>query len=176
MDFENENEALAAAYKLIGSLFISEPDSSLVRDFQTAFAVDLASSLEEISNDFEEIFSPSQKRILPYESSYIGQTDFSMVASGLTERIYSFYLQEGLILDESLNIAPDHISAELFFVSYLLDANRVASLKYFFEEHIVSWIPRFCDDLYDAAFTDFYQELAAITKDLILTEYEKLSA
>ena len=176
MELGDDREALSETFKFLATLFMAEPDAALVEGFQEFFMVEPSTLLDDITIDFENIFFDPLDHLEPYESSYIQESDAHAELEKVKERLYSVYLREGLILDEGINIQPDHVSAELFFVSYLVETARTESLRAFVKDHAVTWIPRFCDDLYEKASSDFYKELAAITKDLILTEYEQLSA
>jgi TorA maturation chaperone TorD len=175
VELGDNRETLSETFKFIATLFMTVPDAALVEAFQEFFMVESSTSLDDISIDFENIFFDTLYRLDPYESSYCHGSDAHAASEKVRERLYNVYLREGLILDEGINIQPDHIAAELFFVSYLVETDRKESLRVFMEDHAMTWIPGFCDDLYEKASSDFYKELAAITKDLILTEYEQLS-
>ncbi len=176
MEHENDRQALCETFRLIAGLFLTEPDVSIVKDLQDAMIIESSASLDEISYDFENLFFDPVDRLLPYESFYSEFEGELETPNSITESLYSAYLQEGLIMDENMNISPDHISAELYFISYLIETSRLASLHQFLDLHAVKWIPNFCDDLFENAKTDFYRELASITKDLVLNEYEELSS
>ena len=171
----NDSDATAEAFRLLATLYMYEPDSTLVENFQESFQTEFNASMADIVDDFHELFYSSDQHMTPLESSYVHVSDSPVGSDSGTERVYSFYLQEGLILDEDINMIPDHIAAELFFISYLIETNRMDSLKEFLQQHAVQWIPQFCDELYEFAATDFYKELAAVTKDALLTQYEALS-
>lgn len=174
-DFDDERGSVSEAFKIIASLFIAVPGISIVEDFKSTFMVESFSLLNEVSDDFHALFHVDMDGLVPMESAYLHPSELPIMTSNVSESLYGFYLREGLILDENMNIPYDHISAELFFISYLIEAGRTGSLKEFLEDHAIMWIPRFCDDLYERASTDFYQEVASITKDLVMNEYEQLS-
>lgn len=175
MDFDYDSEATSEAYRLLATLLMKEPEISHIENFRESFQVEFAASVNDIALDFSELFYNPLEHLLPYESAYLQLTDSPVVPDNVTDQVYAFYMKEGLLLDEGVNIVPDHISAELFFMSYLIETNKRDSLKEFLERHAIRWIPQFCDDLFESAGTDFYREVAAVTKDLVLNEYEELS-
>jgi TorA maturation chaperone TorD len=176
MELDDDREALSETYKFLATLFMAEPDAALVEGFQEFFVIESSTSFDDVAIDFDNLFFDPLDHMDPYESSYSKAYGAHADSGNVKESLYSIYLREGLILDEGLNIQPDHISAELFFISYLVETSRTESLRSFMKDHAVIWIPHFCDDLYEKTSSYFYKELAAITKDLILTEYEQLSA
>ncbi|GBD98094.1 chaperone protein YcdY [bacterium BMS3Abin07] len=173
INFENDRNPISETCKLLASLFMAEPDMSLIESFTESFPAEIQASPEEINDDFTSLFYGAPAILLPYESAYVHLAGTSVAAGIIPESLYSFYLKEGLILDSSLGMRPDHISAELLFISYLEEAERENSLQEFLGIHAIIWIPAFCDDLYEAAYTDFYKEVGSITKDLIMSEYEQ---
>ncbi len=78
-------------------------------------------------------------------------------------------------MDEEINLIPDHISAEMPFMSYLIK-NGISELqKKFLEDHLVKWIPEYCNELQKYAGTVFYKEIANILKEFILSEHGLMS-
>jgi TorA maturation chaperone TorD len=174
-DFDDERGSMSEAFKVLATLLMVEPDISIVESFKETFMVESSALLNEVSDDFHTLFYDEITRLVPLESVYVHTSELPVLTGNVADSLYNFYLREGLILDETINISHDHISAELFFVSYLIEAGRGESLKEFLHDHALVWIPQFCDDMYERADTDFYQEVASITKDMVLSEYEQLS-
>jgi TorA maturation chaperone TorD len=174
-DFNDERGSMSEAFKVLATMFLTEPDLSIVEGFKETFMVESSALLNDALDDFHNLFYDEMDRLVPLESAYVQPADLSIRTDNIAESLYSFYLREGLLLDDTTHIAHDHISAELFFISYLIETGRTESLKEFFRDHVIMWIPQFCDDLYEKAYTDFYKDVASITKDLILNEYEQLS-
>lgn len=174
MEFDDRRVERAETYKLLATLLLEEPSLEAVEHLQEIFQLDLQESLEDITADFSNLFYNPESHLIPYESAYARISDSPVVPDDVTSTVYNAYLREGLVL-EDVNIIPDHISAELFFVSYLIESGKKEQLRNFLQDHAAQWIPVFCDDLYESAGTDFYRELAAIIRDYIQTEYEELS-
>lgn len=171
MDLGNNGRENAETFKLLAALFLEEPVIDMVEHFQTVFDLDLGDSMEDIHDDYERLFFGQETHLLPYESSYTRISDAPVPPGDVTTIVYNSYIREGLLLDEP-DIVPDHISAELAFIGYLLEVGRNDALQEFLRSHAIQWVPQFCDDLYESAGTDFYRELAAVTKDCVLSMYE----
>jgi len=91
------------------------------------------------------------------------------------EEVQAFYISAGIVMDEEINLIPDHISAEMPFMSYLIK-NGISELqKKFLEDHLVKWIPEYCNELQKYAGTVFYKEIANILKEFILSEHGLMS-
>lgn len=82
---------------------------------------------------------------------------------------------------EDFNNSPDHIIAELEFLAYLQTAARqtadqdtAANLdelhKRFFSKHLGVWIKPFTIQMEQGASTGFYQLLAKLTPNMVLSE------
>lgn len=78
-------------------------------------------------------------------------------------------------MDEDISLIPDHISAELFFMSYLVENGLSGLQQRFLEDHLSKWIPEYCGEVQKHAGTNFYKEIANILKEFILSEHELMS-
>lgn len=176
MPIDSYHRELASSYKLLASLFLDKPDSELARRLSEEFEISINEGPEEIDEDYTQIFHGPSDHLPPYESLYnYSPSDSPHLWNRTTEDILKCYMAGGVSLDDKTDLIPDHISAELLFVSYLLENDKADILKSFFREHIIKWIPEYCDMLEKKAKTDFYRELAGITKDIILSDFEELT-
>jgi len=173
MDFDDKSGEIADTYKFLAEMFMRPPDINMVEHFQDVFQTDLEESLQDIVDDYAQLFFDPEEHLLPHEAAYSDLQDTLLLHGDVSSMVYDSYLKEGLVLEDA-STAPDHISTELFFLSYLIESGKKEGLKNFLIKHAVRWIPQFCDDLYESASTEFYRELAAITKDFLLTDYEDL--
>lgn len=166
----------AELYKLFASLFINEPSDEIVLQLKDMFQMKFADSPQEIRLDFARIFLGPDGRLMPYESFYnypLG--DRPRLWGRAAEEVQVFYSSAGITMDEEINLMPDHISAEMLFMSYLIE-NGISDLqKRFLEDHLVKWIPEYCNELQKYAGTGFYKEVANIVKEFILSEHELMS-
>lgn len=163
----------AELYKLFAGLFINEPSDEIVLQLKDMFQMKFADSPQEIRIDFARMFLGPDGRLMPYESLYnypLG--DRPRLWGRTTEEVQAFYISAGIVMDDEINLIPDHITAEMLFMSYLIE-NGISDLqKRFLEEHLVKWIPEYCNELQKYAGTVFYKEVANIIKEFILSEAE----
>ena len=96
-----------------------------------------------------------------------------------------FYQDEGLTLDEGFTELPDHITVELEFLYFLitvelraLQSTGVDSFirsfekqKYFLENYMLNWVPRFCEMIETETTLEYYRSLARCLR-MFLTEFE----
>jgi TorA maturation chaperone TorD len=83
---------------------------------------------------------------------------------------------------------PDHISVELDFMKEAAEREAQAieekdwegalycqkMEKKFICDHLIKWIPAFCDKIISQAELSFYGDLADVTKDFITLEVEEI--
>ncbi len=178
MPFYDDEESIERVelYKLFASVFIGQPSDELIFQLKDMFQMKFADSPHEIRMDFARIFLGPNGRLMPYESLYnypLG--DRPRLWGRAAEEVQSFYISAGIVMDEEISLIPDHISAEMLFMSYLVE-NGISELqKKFLEEHLVKWIPEYCNELQKYAGTTFYKEVANILKEFILSEHELMS-
>lgn len=79
------------------------------------------------------------------------------------------------MLDEELSLPPDHLSVELIFLSYLVENELHETFRTFFEAHIMSWVPQYCDRIISSAQTGFYREALGLFKEFLEAEYNELT-
>ncbi|MCL5976913.1 MAG: molecular chaperone TorD family protein [Nitrospirae bacterium] len=163
----------AELYRLFAGLFIDEPSDEMLMQLKEVFQMKFADSPQEIRIDFAHIFLSPGGHLLPYESFYnypLGEKPG--LWGKATEEVQLFYSSAGIMMDEDISLIPDHISAEMLFMSYLIE-NGISELqKKFLEEHLVKWIPEYCNEFQKYAGTVFYKEVANILKEFILSEVE----
>jgi putative dimethyl sulfoxide reductase chaperone len=140
--------------------------------------------IENLAADFASLFlGIGRYPAYPYESVYLSQEGIIMGES--RDKVLKMYLKEGLQKMDWFKEPEDHIAIELEFMAFLClkmqEALSAGSLdtvlrlietqRDFFEKHLKSWVPKFCDDIIKHAFKyDFYQAMANITKRYILLE------
>jgi TorA maturation chaperone TorD len=169
---DEEDIERAELYRLFASLFSREPSDELIYQFREMFQMTFNEPPQEIRMDFTALFSGH--RLLPNESLYnYPPHDIPRLWGRATEEVEAFYNSVGLTIDEEINLIPDHISAELLFMSYLIDNRLLNEQKSFMEKHLLQWIPQYCDELNRQASTGFFKEVALLLKEFILTDYEE---
>ena len=82
--------------------------------------------------------------------------------------------------------APDHITAELEFLYYLIfkeieafsnsdietAIGFIQKLKSFLEDHLMAWVPEFANSIIEHAETPFYPNLAKATQMFLKENYQ----
>lgn len=121
----------------------------------------------------------------PYESVY--RTEGRLVMGESTVEVKKMYEKAGLQIVEQYTDLPDHIALELEFMYFLCveEANawkkddKPTALKHlemqkeFLDEHLMRWVPKFCDSVVNAAKLEFYRGLAKIAKEFIVSEQDR---
>ncbi len=148
-------------------------------------AFDVASSLDLLKVDFSKLFvGPYKLFAAPYGSVYLDGERKIMGDSTLD--VKNRYREAGLDTAKNFKDAPDHISAELEFMYYLIFkeieafANSdpataigyVQKQKSFLEEHLMVWVPEFANSIIDYAENPFYPNLAKATETFLKENYQ----
>ncbi len=148
-------------------------------------AFDVASSLDLLKVDFSKLFvGPYKLFAAPYGSVYLDGERKIMGDSTLD--VKNRYREAGLDTAKNFKDAPDHISAELEFMYYLIfkeieafaNSERQTAVdfiqkqKSFLEDHLLEWVPPFTDSIIDYADTAFYPNLAKATDAFLKANYQ----
>ena len=157
----------AEAYRVLGQFFLSPPDEDALEAIRQDFGLDFQESADEITEEFNELFFYPHGRLIPLESLFtpsdsIGRTD-----------VESIYAGANLAIDDAYGVAPDHLTIEFLFMSYLIEKGNTEMEKKFIEQHLMNWVPYYCEEVTKQAKTLFYREIANIVKDFLVSEYEE---
>jgi len=143
--------------------------------------------IEELAVEYARLFLGPGKHISPHESVHHQREDgqWGQLWGKSTVEVKKLIESTCLQYQDSFKGMPDHISVELEFMqqvtqreaeawetadSAALDACREIE-KIFIEDHLVRWIPTFCDMVVREAESPFYREMAALT--IKFMEFEK---
>ena len=144
------------------------------------------SDVESLKIDYSKLFvGPYGLLAPPYGSMYLEDT--RMVMGNSTMDVRNKYEEEGL--DISLKEAPDHIAIELEFMYFLIfkeietirnsDSGNTASYlkkqRVFLETHLGKWVSEFANNVEVNAQTEFYRNLARLTKLFVEKDLKSLS-
>lgn len=175
MEFYNEEELeRARLYKLFSSIFMKEPPDEILIQIKDIFGIKINDTPYGIRLDFTHLFSEPAGHLPPYESLYnYPLWDMSRLWGKATEEVQKFYQSAGLVIDEEIDLVPDHLSVELLFMSYLIEHGFIEKQKGFLERHLLAWVPEYCDEIRKHARTTFYKEVAALLKEFILIDCEE---
>jgi TorA maturation chaperone TorD len=142
---------------------------------------DLAGLSSVLEEEFTRLFV-GPFPIPLFESVYRSKS--GLVNQEETAAVRRKYQEAGLLIHPDTSFPADHIGAELEFLFFLCQraaqAEKEADQKSFFRlqqeflrDHLSVWIPPFCDRLFSAARSSYYQGVAKITKGFIAWDFEE---
>lgn len=144
--------------------------------------------LEQLKIDFSRLFvGPFKLLAPPYGSVYLESGRQVMGASTVDAK--SRYQAAGLDISGEVKEAPDHIALELEFMYYLIfkeiEALKQSDLEQvmdclrkqqqFLQRHLGAWVSKFAANVEQNATTDFYRNLAAVTKIFVQKDVNDIS-
>jgi TorA maturation chaperone TorD len=172
--FDDDEIERANFYRLFSSLFIQEPADQTLTEIEEIFGLKFHDTSNEIRSDFLYLFSESEGHLLPFESLYnYPLWDKPRLWGKAAEEVQRFYQATGIVIDEETDLIPDHISAELLFMSYLIDNGYLDHQNSFLQNHLFVWIPLYCDEVQRRARTSFYKQIASLLREFIVIECEE---
>jgi anaerobic sulfite reductase subunit A len=131
---------------------------------------------ERMVDEYTRFFiGPHALPVQPYASSWI---DGERFGRSLIE-VKSRYNEAGIERARSYPEPEDHIAFELNFMHHLStlacedEENRAAYLRMqheFLSEHLLAWVPKFSDKLYENPETELFKAIAKITKGFLLLD------
>lgn len=163
----------------------SESASLIVRQMRSEF--DSNTLIEQLKIDHSKLFvGPYTLLAPPYGSVYLDGERKIMGDS--TFDVINRYREAGLQTAENYKDAPDHISAELEFMYYLIfkeieafsksgTEEAVAFLqkqKDFLEDHLLAWVPEFAGYIKKHAENPFYNNLGGATVAFLEDSYRRV--
>ena len=122
----------------------------------------------------------------PYESVYTSPEHLIMQQA--RDEVVAVFRSEGVDRLSELAEPEDHIAFELEFMALLCqrqlealakgDARRERELQNkqvaFLDNHLLNWVPAFCDDVDHYASTDFYRGAAKMTRGFVRLDRDLL--
>jgi TorA maturation chaperone TorD len=147
--------------------------------------------LDELAVEYAMLFLGPGKHISPHESVHHQRENgqWGQLWGESTVEVKTFIETAGFNYQSEFTGMPDHISAELEFMERVTeregqawkDNDEKAALycreieKKFIEEHLLKWIPQFCDKITEAAELPFYRDIASLTKHFMEFEKEEMN-
>jgi TorA maturation chaperone TorD len=169
--YSDDDHDLVKLYRLFASLFADEPDEKTLIEAEEMFATKFSNTSDEIRADFTYLFSDREGLLPPCESLYNHPIwDKPKFGGPVADELQKFYHSAGLVMDEEMDIPPDHLSAELLFMSYLIEDDLIELQEGFLEEHLAVWVPDFCEEIKRYARTTFYSRISDFLRELIRDE------
>jgi TorA maturation chaperone TorD len=167
MIFNIDNSERTEAYRVLSQFYAKPPDKDALTAIKQDFSLDFTDTIEKITEDFEALFAYPGGSLQPVESL------FAPLLGIAYSDVNDFYASAGLIIADHVDMASDHLSLELLFMSYLIENNKTAVEQIFLEQHLMNWVPYYCDMIAKQAKTLFYREIANISKNFLTAEYEE---
>ena len=130
---------------------------------------------EELIDEFTLLFvGPYKLPVQPYESIWVTKK----MGGETLVNLKDVYRKAGIGKSKSYPEPEDHIAFELRFMNFLCEGvssskNDLEMLELFNQQksflcdHLLKWVPDFCDALYDYEKSDFYKGISKITKGFI---------
>lgn len=140
--------------------------------------------LECLATEYAALFLGPGEHISPHESVHAGSSDRPGLWGDETVQVRRFVRALGLDYETDYRGLPDHISVELELMATLARheaqawargdreaaANALAYQDEFMREHLLNWVPVFCDKVAGHAHLGFYRSLAEITRAFVVDE------
>ena len=161
-------------------------DVDFGRDFENASRETLH---EDLGIEFTRLFMGPGEHISPHESIFVEvDGEAGGLYGAITVKVKKFIETTGLVYDDAFTGLPDHVSVELEFMGKLAEfesekwangddegARYCASVqKMFAEEHLLRWIPEFCEQVIAKTDLPFYREMARLTREFVDFDYESI--
>ncbi len=189
-------------YALTSRLTMSEVDEGLLKTIEEdenilAFfptyenwdkrkKLDRKTLIEQYLNvDFANLFL---LHLIPYESFYMREDQ--MMETGGNNPVIQLYNEYDfrVELDKARVVGGDHIGVELEFMYKLVESEKkaleaedykaaaeIAQIEYdFLKDHLVQWAPMFLMNVKNEAGTAFYFDVADLTLEFILSDFDYL--
>lgn len=152
-------------------------------------SLDADEAFRRLAAQYTVLFDvPGRYRVQPYESLY-RRRDGEVMGHCATA-VIGFYQNEGLQLSPDFKDLPDHLAAEMEFMTYLCTqeseawgAARLedvtdwrAKQRRFLEQHVLQWVPEFCRQVTRAASAPFYVCMANLARVFITWERDNVVA
>jgi TorA maturation chaperone TorD len=183
-------EISAERLRQIKTPIIKEALSEMGLHYDILSQKDQDQLLEDLAVEYARLFLGPDKHISPHESVHHQRDDgdWGTHWGGSTVDVKKFIETTGLEYKQEYSGMPDHISAEFDFMKEA--AGREAQAieekdwegalycqkmeKKFICDHLIKWIPPFCDKISSQAEITFYGDLADVTKNFITLEFEEI--
>nr|CBH37845.1 conserved hypothetical protein, cytoplasmic chaperone TorD family [uncultured archaeon] len=133
---------------------------------------------KDLVGEYTRLFiGPHRLPVQPYESWWV---DGKLMGESLL-KVKQVYRKAGIAKVNEYAEPEDHIAFELRFMHYLCEEElsadteeRIAEClnmqKEYLNDHLLRWVPDFCDALTECELSDFYKGIARLTKGFILLE------
>ncbi len=173
-------QILATLDLSLGSDFLTQPEAAL---------------REALARDYAQLFLAPPEHIPPYQSYFVGglhepeETFEPRLQGKASQEVAAFYREHGLVFPEHSTAFPDHIGVELEALRWLSELEAAAASRgegaqvlrcrqtagAFLRDHVLRWVPAFCEAVLGKSPSPFYVVLAQLTRAFIESELEELT-
>lgn len=160
------NGERAVVYRFMAALFSHAPSGEDLDAIREDLELKSHETEFEIFEDFNRLFASPGGIAPPLES-----LNNPEAGDAVADSLAAIYAAAGLTFGEEYELVVDHISIEFLFMSYLIETGDLERQEQFLEEHVMSWVPDYCDRVMQEAGTDYYREVIALTKEFVEQEY-----
>jgi TorA maturation chaperone TorD len=123
------------------------------------------SLLAGMAEDFSKLFiGPGPGLAPPFESLYVGAGRYGGTA---TSELENALARAGLQQTGSPNFPGDHLAVELALLAHWSTLGERAECGWLLREHLLTWVPRWAEDVRRHSATHFYRALAALVEDIV---------
>lgn len=178
-------EELALAGEVLG--LGTSPTLVALREWLEEYKGDEERLLLDLQIEHTYLFITARPHVPapPYESAYHGR---GYLMGEPVSQVLAAYREAGLAMHKDYDALPDHFSAELEFLSYLiqqeLDAVQAGDMasaaswlerqNRFLEEHLLQWGPRFLAKVTGGARKPFYRLMAELAGMVLHPEGQRM--
>jgi len=167
-DLESLNKEMAEGFEMIKSY---------------ASGKEVGEIYEDLVDEFTLLFiGPYNLPVQPYETIWV---DEKMAGQSLLS-LKNDYREAGISKSKAYPEPEDHIAFELMFMHHLCeiglsakdDEKLVKTLQIqidFMDNHIMKWVPDFCEKMIEYEKSDFYKGIAKITRGFLDIDNEVLN-
>ena len=191
-------------YRVLSSLFLKEASMEVLETLSSSSlppvrskrsieglippkGKELKSFKEELDVDFARIFLGMNSRgAFPYESVY--RSKLGLLMQDPFDEVRESYNKTGVTKNSNLAEPDDHIGIELAFMANLAHQTGIAlkndrkqealthleQQREFLRQHLSPWVPSFCKDIQEVAWTEFFKSLASLLNAWISSDREEL--
>ncbi len=143
--------------------------------------------LEDLAVEYTRLFIGPGRHVSPHASVHLGVDGGSLWGES-TAAVKRFIESSGFEFRPRYRGLPDHVGVELELMERLAraeaqawqegDGEAVARClevqQTFLEQHMLKWLPGFCEKVAAAAALDFYREMAELTAAFVGSEREEV--
>lgn len=154
---------------------------------------DLVALREALKSEYTRLFLgpghvPAYESVFTDQNAYAG--GYGRMYGPAAQDVENIYLEHGFTADDEFANMPDQLGVELSFMGLLClrtgragaesDADEVAGIMAdeikFVANHLLNWLPRFCDRAADFAELRFYKTIIALTTEFVLSDRQFLKS